>query len=439
MINDVAGKRNFFSELPDYFIEGILLRLPIEDAVRTSVLSSQWRYKWTTMPTLIFDEYCLKSTSPRLLTTMFLNIIYKILFQHRGPIKKFLLSALFIKSEYYVYEWFNLLFEHGVEDFTLKIHDGEHYDLRPSIFSCQQLKNLKIRLCIVRPPDSFCGFQNLRSLSIEECRIHENAFKSLITSCPHLERLEIINLKIMEVIIDVPTLKYFHVQGLFRNVNFPNAKSLTSLLIHSSLSPVIDKEDPVRQEPCRMKKILSCLPKIEKFQVMSNSMKFLSVGIIPKKLPMMLNHLRDISLAMNFQDPYEIEVALCLLRSSPNLEQLHFGVWVEKQKGITTKDVKKFWDKQDKLYCCFSKLRRIKMDQIFGVENEITIIKYILKYSPILEKMELVIRGRKWMKEHAKFEELMLQVELKFKCPEQQNGLIIKEVSKGDLISLCSA
>ncbi|KAI7728728.1 hypothetical protein M8C21_005302 [Ambrosia artemisiifolia] len=42
------------TKLPQAIIETILCLLPIEEAARTSILSSEWRYKWTTIPKLVF-------------------------------------------------------------------------------------------------------------------------------------------------------------------------------------------------------------------------------------------------------------------------------------------------------------------------------------------------------------------------------------------------
>ena len=48
------GKEDRISELPESVLSRILSRLPIEDAVRTSV--DKWEYKWTSIYNLTFDE-----------------------------------------------------------------------------------------------------------------------------------------------------------------------------------------------------------------------------------------------------------------------------------------------------------------------------------------------------------------------------------------------
>ncbi|GJS06286.1 F-box/FBD/LRR-repeat protein-like protein [Tanacetum coccineum] len=44
------------SNLPSIIIENILCLVPIKEAVRTSILSKDWRYTWTKIPKLVFTE-----------------------------------------------------------------------------------------------------------------------------------------------------------------------------------------------------------------------------------------------------------------------------------------------------------------------------------------------------------------------------------------------
>nr|GFA50442.1 hypothetical protein [Tanacetum cinerariifolium] len=45
-----------YSNLPQNIIENILCLVPIKNAVRTSILSRNWRYNWVTIPKLVFSE-----------------------------------------------------------------------------------------------------------------------------------------------------------------------------------------------------------------------------------------------------------------------------------------------------------------------------------------------------------------------------------------------
>lgn len=81
---------DIISNLPSDVIEQILSHLPIRDAVRTSILSRNWRYRWATIRHLVFDNQCV-STQKRI---SFVNIVDHVLQGRIGPMHKFELSYL---------------------------------------------------------------------------------------------------------------------------------------------------------------------------------------------------------------------------------------------------------------------------------------------------------------------------------------------------------
>ncbi|GFZ16193.1 F-box/RNI-like superfamily protein [Actinidia rufa] len=56
-MDNVLG-RDLISDLPQSIIETILTKLPIRDTVRTSILSTKWRYKWANLTHIVFDDKC---------------------------------------------------------------------------------------------------------------------------------------------------------------------------------------------------------------------------------------------------------------------------------------------------------------------------------------------------------------------------------------------
>ncbi|KAJ0823182.1 putative F-box domain, leucine-rich repeat domain superfamily, F-box-like domain superfamily [Helianthus annuus] len=44
------------SSMPEDVVTHILDRLPVQDAVKTSILSRNWRFKWTMLSQLVFDD-----------------------------------------------------------------------------------------------------------------------------------------------------------------------------------------------------------------------------------------------------------------------------------------------------------------------------------------------------------------------------------------------
>ncbi|GKF28001.1 F-box/FBD/LRR-repeat protein-like protein, partial [Tanacetum coccineum] len=82
---------DMISNLPPTIIETILCLLPIQEAVRTSVLSKKWRYNWTKIPKLVFNEYTFKVSTKENQRKPF-YAINQVLLLHQGPILEFTLS-----------------------------------------------------------------------------------------------------------------------------------------------------------------------------------------------------------------------------------------------------------------------------------------------------------------------------------------------------------
>ncbi|PHT31133.1 hypothetical protein CQW23_27470 [Capsicum baccatum] len=87
------------TDLPDNAVNAILMRLPFQDAVRTSMISKKWRYKWCKLPQLMLDDELWKTTDNLLSPSIkFTTILYNILTLHPGPITNFTLSMSKLKK-----------------------------------------------------------------------------------------------------------------------------------------------------------------------------------------------------------------------------------------------------------------------------------------------------------------------------------------------------
>ncbi|KAK9276131.1 hypothetical protein L1049_005662 [Liquidambar formosana] len=86
---------DIISGLPGNIIKCILGRLPIRDAVRTSILSRKWRYNWIILPQLVFDKRFFKvmGKDREFKLHEFRGIASKLLLFQSGPILKFVLHV----------------------------------------------------------------------------------------------------------------------------------------------------------------------------------------------------------------------------------------------------------------------------------------------------------------------------------------------------------
>ena len=81
-------RRKRIDDLPDLIIQHILSYLSTEEAVRTSILSKRWKYLWTSIPKLDFNEGALDRR------IMFMKFVERVLALHDpSDIKKFSLSC----------------------------------------------------------------------------------------------------------------------------------------------------------------------------------------------------------------------------------------------------------------------------------------------------------------------------------------------------------
>ncbi|XP_051149949.1 F-box/FBD/LRR-repeat protein At1g13570-like isoform X2 [Andrographis paniculata] len=166
--------------------------MPLRDAVRTSALSWEWRYKWVTIPDLVFDQN-LKgllngNDDPE-------SIVDRTLLLHKGAITKFSITDSWIKSRSAVSSWLFILSDRGIN--SLEFLFPCKNSLQPTIIrlvTFNHLKHLYIgNDCEVKLSPLFRGFNRLARLELVGVNIKLQVLEILLSKCPMLEYL---NLKI---------------------------------------------------------------------------------------------------------------------------------------------------------------------------------------------------------------------------------------------------
>ncbi|CAM8907190.1 unnamed protein product [Rhodiola kirilowii] len=203
------GKKTKISDLPSNIIECILARLPIRDAVATSVLCKEWRHKWTRIPNLVFDNEfvinLIRFQDKRQLglpsaimlrhfrTNEYSDIIGKIMLRHIGPIHKFVLYIPPFCNDLHfnLLSWMQFISQKDVKELTIQARSAQ-IKLPSYIFNCRELQSFEIHVCglDLHPPLDFVGFCNLRRLDLSGL-LNGTQISNLISKCPLLERLSI--------------------------------------------------------------------------------------------------------------------------------------------------------------------------------------------------------------------------------------------------------
>lgn len=215
------------SELPPNVQETILCLLPIEDAVRTSVLSKKWRNCWTMMPQLIFDYYFVnrimdklgQDCGDELMAYKFVSAINKSLLLHKGPIIKFSLTIPPHKCNAeivhdYINQWIPLLSTKGIKQ--LVVRDFKLQEVTAHYFSSLDLTHLTLfRVWFPYTPANG-RFTHLTDLHLVDatCNLGQSIF-----DCPVLENLTLIDCKgLFHTNFRSPKLK--RLSQLYRKADF---------------------------------------------------------------------------------------------------------------------------------------------------------------------------------------------------------------------------
>ncbi|XP_028065111.1 F-box/FBD/LRR-repeat protein At1g13570-like isoform X2 [Camellia sinensis] len=331
------GTDDIVSGLPRNLIDNILERMPVRDAARTSILSRNWRYIWSSLPHLVLDKRFFADIirNNPLYAYTFVSIISNILLLHSGPILKFSLYIPNIHCDWdlHVTQWLLFLSRNGIKELILDNRNVKSYKLPSYVFSCPELAHLKLRNCVFKPPEVFGGFRNLISLHFEKMAFSANIFGALVPSVPLLETLNFSGCTGIEHFnIHSPKLKTFFAADSrdVKSISFQSTPNLTMISI------VLGKkaENPGQGSTINLNKFLDNLPRILKicfdgFFLKASAVRDNAVEPDPSYLEapgfmyQMLNQLRTVKITSITGLRAELLFIKCILTCSPFLETMH--------------------------------------------------------------------------------------------------------------------
>ncbi|KAF2312779.1 hypothetical protein P3X46_031262 [Hevea brasiliensis] len=380
---------DLISDLPQSIIEGILTRLPLRDAVRTSILSTKWRYRWATLTHLVFDDKCVSMCNDKgLLEINLIKFITRALFLHQGPIHKFQLSTSYLQCCPDIDQWILFLSRSDIKELVLELGEGEWFRVPSCLFNCKKLTRLELTRCEFDPPPGFKGFLCLKSLNLYQVLVAPEAIESLISGCPLLESLSLSYFDSLVLNIRAPNLKYLCLEGEFKDICLENTPLLVAMSVAIYITDDV-AEHFEQSSSCNFIKFLGGVPRLERLIGHIYFTKYLSIGDYPGRLPITYSYLKTIELyQVSFEDMKEILVVLRLITNSPNLKELQISGSSNALAAIEAPDLD-FWIKECPKDCTFEKLKIVKMTEMSGVPHEMEFIKFLLGNSPVLEMMSI--------------------------------------------------
>ncbi|KAL6012587.1 hypothetical protein ACLOJK_003076 [Asimina triloba] len=326
------------SNLPPNVLQAVLMLLPIKDAVRTSILSSNWRYTWTAIPHLVFNGDCAPPSSYHsdLDHLRRVNIVDQVLLHHQGPIHKFELNR-FLRFCPDVDRWILFLSNRGIQQLRLISWDGRLHKPSSRLFSCQHLRSLILVGFVIEPPPNISPLANLKTLVLCRLTITDVSLKRLLSACQFLQELELISFNgLSQIEILAQKLKRIRLRGSFQGLLLDTPLLAFAIIDTESLTDGVDEEGNGQMGEsgiCNLIKVLGGLRCIQKLKVRGHFLQ---------------------SNAEETFDPHEF-------------------AW--EAPGF-------------KLNC----LHSVDMGDIMGGKNELDLLEFVLANAPILDTMTVRIR-----------------------------------------------
>ncbi|CAH9147547.1 unnamed protein product [Cuscuta epithymum] len=402
--------QDFISNLPQSLRVTILNYLPLRDAVKTSVLSSEWRYMWTKVPHLCFDELILEfpSGGDQLeFQNKCVRQILRVLLQHEGPITTFVLA---IPELEFFPEMDSLMFflaKSDVEDLTLEFEPG-HNKLPSTFFKCQRLKAISLLSCLVHPPSDFIGFSQLLTILMLDVAIGSEQLQSFVACCPLLKSLHLRISSVYEALeIQASKLENFEFHSKLKSVSFKNTPLLKEVVIINHSDIEVEEKNALHGKS-NLIEFFRSIPSLSVLHIDTHFIQFLAANGVLKRPSLTAVHLNTLILeGICLEKTEEMTCVLLMVRISPNLQCIMIrlcnctGV-AGQNPSLDSLDVEEFSDVK------LDQLKRVELKYFTGTRNQMALAKLLLIKSPRLRKMII--------KPHAK------------SCDEKQGFRILKKL-----------
>lgn len=249
---------DLISDLPANVIEMILMNIGIKDAVGTSLLSRIWRYRWTTIPNLLFNDNCVEGRSER----RFIHFVTYCLLLHEGPINKFFLWSSFLRSNHVIDQWLLSLSRKNIKELSIELAENEWFRAPSCLFNCLKLTRLDLVRCELNPPPSFEGFLFLKCLSLQQFVMPPGGIQNLISSCPLLETLNLWSSDELELTLSAPNLKYLTLEGEYKEIYLENTPLLVDVIVSTYMNE--DTAEIIENRSCNFDRFFGRIPCLER-------------------------------------------------------------------------------------------------------------------------------------------------------------------------------
>ncbi|CAN0841509.1 F-box/FBD/LRR-repeat protein At1g13570 [Linum grandiflorum] len=390
------------SQLPPDVIGHILTFLPIKEAVRTSILSTQWRHHWRSIPQLVFNTNfaTIDSTGLPNQHKLVMLDVFQTLISHQGSsINKFVLAIPGMTSCAQVDPLLRQLSTKHVRELSLLLYPSltipaTKFQLS-SLLSLPDLIFLKLQSFELVKPARSVTFSKLTVLHLNNVILPSNFYEALLPVFLVLEELRVLDFlksSCKRPVFSAPSLKALFFHSNIQSICFKCTPRLSVLSIlqvfrynHSKFDGFFAQNNP------DIVAVFAALPALEKLHIGFEFLLFLSEGDVPYQLPATLHNLKVLDAPrISLGRSPEVQVLLCLIRSSPNLQKLTIehdhDTYHPNSKHIDS--LQKLLEPQDGLgVCCLQRLQEFRLENSRGTRVEMDLVRFVLATAPKLKRV----------------------------------------------------
>ncbi|XP_059306661.1 F-box protein At5g03100-like [Lycium ferocissimum] len=414
------------SDLPEPILIHILSMLPDDgkQVVRTSVLSTRWRFIWmSVLVSLDFNHSSKKGIAD------FIASVHRELYYWRScdKIRRFNVY-LHSYDECYAKDvdlWLHFATTKVEDFFRLGIRNDKNYEFPQFAYKIASLRNLELWQCQLNPRGSV-HWSSLVSLSFGFMNLTESVMKKVLSGCPNLEclelhnfrgihRLEISSVKLRELSIEcyyndnhdlwleiiAPHIQTLGLSGLCNEIRIRqrNVASLVTAILYLDFD-VKGKERNLEKECSFLKELLQSVAHVENLQLNTWGIECLSILELKGwRSPPSSWKFLELGATLN---QLEFPGICSFLQSSSDLETLVIS-WYgynHKSRELLSKYINE--DEQSRRFethyfnCSLLHLKTIKFIDYFGplskYKSALPLVKYLLKHAIVLEKFVVTAR-----------------------------------------------